>query len=127
MAVRGSSPNQMTIDFTPGLTERHVSLLDCIRQTVYTHRNPLKTIAADMDMSQSDLSRKLAGNPDDPRRLSVEDFEKCIVATGDFTPIYYLIEKYLQDETARQKRAVAALAKAMPDILALLKQATAEV
>lgn len=115
--------NQLTLDFQPGLTERHASLLACIRESVYTHRNPLKTIAADTDQSQSELSRKLSGNPDDPRRLSVEDFEKLLVATGDLTPIYYLIEKYLTDEGVKQKRAMAELAKLMPSLEALVKQA----
>jgi hypothetical protein len=118
-----ASANQLTLDFTPGLTERHASLLACIRETVYTHRNPLKTIAADMDQSQSDLSRKLAGNPDDPRRLSVDDFEKMLEATGDMTPIYYLVEKYLTREDIKQKRALAELAKLAPQFEALLKAA----
>lgn len=121
MSIKSSS--QLTIDFTPGLTERHESLLDCVRECAYTNRNPLKTIAADMDLSQSELSRKLANNPEDPRKMSVGDLEKFIVATGDTTPIYYLIERYLQDDSAKQKQAVSALVKAMPDILALLKQA----
>lgn len=119
-----NSPTQLTIDFTPGLTERHASLLDCIRQGAYSHRNPLKTIAADMDMSQSELSRKLSNNPDDPRKLSVGDLEKYIEATGDTTPIYWLIEKHLQDDSIKQKHAMAALTKALPDILALFKSAT---
>lgn len=117
------SPTQLTIDFTPGLTERHDSLLDCIRHGAYSHRNPLKTIAADMDMSQSELSRKLGNNPDDPRKLSVGDLEKYIQATGDTSPIYWLIEKYLQDETIKQKQAIAALTKVLPDLMALLKTA----
>jgi hypothetical protein len=115
--------NQLTLDFQPGLAERHASLLACIRESVYTHRNPLKTIAADTDQSQSELSRKLSGNPDDPRRLSVEDFEKLLVATGDLTPIYYLVEKYLTNEGVKQKRAMAELAKLMPSLEALVKQA----
>lgn len=117
------SATQLTIDFSPGLTERHDSLLDCVRHCAYSHRNPLKTIAADMDMSQSELSRKLADNPGDPRRLSVDDLEHFIEATGDTTPIYWLIEKYLQDEDAKKRRAIAALAKAMPDFVALMKAA----
>ncbi len=47
MTVR--SATQLTIDFTPGLTERHGSLLECVRERAYAHRNPLKTIASDMD------------------------------------------------------------------------------
>lgn len=118
-----NSATQLTIDFTPGLTERHTNLLDCVRQGAYSHRNPLKTIAADMDMSQSELSRKLANNPDDTRRFSVGDLEMYIQATGDTTPIYWLIEKYLQDDSVKQKQAMAALTKALPDLLALFKVA----
>ena len=114
----------MTLDFQPGLTERFASVLDAMRQGAYTHRNPLKTIAADMDMSQSELSRKLSGNPDDPRRMSVDDLEKYLTATGDMTPIYYLAEKFLADHEATQRRAMGELAKQIPDILALLKAAT---
>jgi len=115
---------QMTLDFQPGLAERFTGVLDCIRQGAYTHRNPLKTIAADMDMSQSDLSRKLSGNPEDPRRMSVDDLEKYLVATGDMTPIYFLVEKYLADHEAAQRRAAGELARQLPDILALIKAAT---
>ena len=112
----------MMLDFEPGLTDRHASLLDCLRETAYTHANPMKTIAADMDCSLSELSRKLSGNVDDPRRFTVEDLEKFIEATGDVTPIYYLIEKYLADEETKQRRAFSELSKQLPAVLALIKQ-----
>lgn len=120
--MRQVSATQLTLDFEGGLGERFPSLLDCIRQGAYTHRNPLKTLAADMDMSQSELSRKLSGNPDDPRRFSVEDLEKYLEKSGDMTPIYYLIEKFLQNEDSKQRRAYAQLSKQIPEILALIKQ-----
>lgn len=113
--------SQLTLDFEPGLAERHDSLLSCVRQVAYTHRNPLKTLAADMDMSQSDLSRKLAGNPDDPRRLSVDDLEKFIHATGDVTPVLYLAAKYLADTEDKKRAAQQQLASMLPDLLALMK------
>lgn len=119
------SGTQLTIDFTPGLTERHDTLLACVRECAYTHRNPLKTIAADMDMSASELSRKLAGNAGDPRHMTVEDLERFIEATGDTTPVQWLIEKYMQDGGQRQKQAIAALARLAPIIEALTKQAVA--
>lgn len=115
------STNQLTLDFDPGLADRHESLLSCIRQCAYTHRSPLKTIASDMDQSQSELSRKLSGNPEDPRRFTVDDLEKFIKATGDVTPVLYLVEKYLADEEAKQRAANQQLAKMLPDILALIK------
>lgn len=122
--VVSGSAHQMTLDFTPGLAERHSSLLSCVRETVYSQRNPLKTIAADMDMSQSELSRKLSENPDDPRRFTVDDLESFIKATGDVTPIYYLIERFLEDEAVKQQRAMSELLKIAPQLAALIKQAS---
>lgn len=119
-----SSSHQMSIDFEPGLAERHQSALDCVRECAYTHKHPLKTLAADMDMSQSELSRKLAHNPDDPRRFTLDDLEKFLTATGDMTPIYYLVEKFLEDYDLRQRRALAELVKLAPQLAALIKQAT---
>lgn len=118
------STNQLTLDFEPGLAERHETLLACVRQCAYTNKNPLKTIAADMDQSQSDLSRKLAGNPDDPRRFSVEDLERFIRATGDTTPILYLVEKFMADNETKQRAAHEQLARMLPDVLALIKTVT---
>ena len=123
MAIVAQS--QLTLDFEPGLAERHDSLLACVRQCAYTSRNPLKTIAADMDMSQSELSRKLSGNPDDPRRFSVDDLETFVTKTKDITPILYLVEKYLADEETKQRAANQQLAKMLPEVLALIKTVTA--
>jgi hypothetical protein len=119
------SGSQMTLDFEPGLADRHDSLLSCIRQCAYTNRNPLKTIAADMDMSQSELSRKLSGNPDDTRRFSVDDLEAYISQCHDVTPVLYLVEKYLADEEAKRNAANQRLAQMLPDVLALIKTVSA--
>jgi len=119
------STTQLSLDFTPGLTERHASVLECVRACVYSNAKPLKTIAMDMDMSQSDLSRKLANNPDDPRRFTVGDLEGYVQVTGDTTPILYLAQKYCADNEMKQREALAALANMAPQIQALLKAAGA--
>ena len=116
--------NRITIEFQPGLSERHPKALDCVRECAYTHKSQLKTLAADMDLSQSDLSRKLAHNPDDPRRFTLDDLERFLDATGDMRPIYYLIEKYLTDQEERQRRALAELIQLAPQLAALIRQAT---
>lgn len=82
----------------------------------------MKAIAADMDMSSSDLGRRLSPSEGDPRRLSVDDLVRLIDATGDLSPIYWLIEKFAIDDEARQRRAQAELAKQLPGLIALLKQ-----
>jgi hypothetical protein len=114
---------QFTLNFEPGLTERHGTLLDCVRERAYSFRNPLKTLAADMDLSESDLSRRLRNDPNDKRSFSICDLERFIVATGDVTPIHYLIEKYLQDPTHKRARALDQLVGLMPTLEALVKAA----
>jgi hypothetical protein len=114
---------QMTLDFLPGLAERYSNALECVKTCVYSSAKPLKTIAADMDMSQSDLSRKLANNPEDPRRFSLVDLETYITATGDTTPILYLAQKFCVGSDEKQRVALSALASLAPQLQALLKAA----
>ena len=115
-------PVQHTLNFEPGLSERWESLKSCVRERVYAHTKPRKTSAADMDLSQSELSRKLADNPGDPRNLTCDDLEAYISKSGDHTPIFYLIEKYAVNPDVRRAFAAAELAKALPGILSLAKQ-----
>jgi len=56
----------------------------------------------------------------------LDDLEHYIKAHGDTTPIYYLVEKYLENDSLRKQRALAELLKCAPQFLALMKQATAE-
>lgn len=121
MNPQHSTSHQLQLDFTPGLTERHESVLDCVRASVYTQAKPLKTIAMDMDMSPSDLSRKLSSNPDDPRRFTVHDLERYVESTGDTTPILYLAQKYCISSEVKQREAIAALAALAPQLSALLR------
>lgn len=114
-------PVQHTLNFEPGLSERWRSLKACVRERVYAHIKPLKTIAAEMDLSESELSRKLSDNPNDQRNLSVDDLEAYIARTGDTTPIHYLIEKYEVNPEAKRAYAAAELARALPQLMALAK------
>lgn len=113
---------QLSLNFEPGLSERHSTLKGCVRERVYAHLKPLKAIAADMDLSETELTRKLADNPNDTRNLNCDDLEAYIAKTGDVTPIYYLIEKYAVSNETKKAFAAAELAKALPGILALAKQ-----
>lgn len=121
-----AATSQLMLDFQPGLAERYPTALDCVRTCVYASIKPLKSIAADMDMSQSDLSRKLSANPDDPRRFSLTDLETYIAATGDTTPILYLAQKYCVEDDQKQRAALSALASLAPQLAALLKAAGVE-
>lgn len=104
------------------MSERHKSLKACVRERVYANVRPLKAIAADMDLSESDLTRKLSENPADPRKFSICDLENYITATGDHAPIYYLLEKFEVSADAKQAYAASEFAKMLPQMLALAKQ-----
>jgi hypothetical protein len=113
---------QLKLDFEPGITERHKTLLSCIREAAYKSDKPLKAIAADMDVSESDLSRKLSGNPDDPRRLTVDDLVRFIEVTGDVTPVNWLIEQFHLDDSEKVNRAAKEFMRQLPAMVAMAKQ-----
>lgn len=117
------STSRVQLEIPDGLAERYSTALEVVRAGAYSNRKPLKTIAADMDVSPSDLSRKLANNPDDPRRFTLLDLESYVTSTGDIQPVFYLVQKFCTDPQAKQRDALAALAKLAPQIQALLKQA----
>lgn len=114
---------QLQLDFQPGLTEQYPTLLDAVRAQVYGCGKPLKSIASDLDLSQSDLSRKLSGNPDDPRRFSVEDLERLFPATDSVLVIHWLIERFLESADSRRDRAITEIQRQLPQFMALLKAA----
>ena len=113
--------NQLSLDFDVSLVGRHKTCLDCVRQVIYANRMPLKTIAADMDLSESELSRKLSQNPNDTRHFNLADLENYIATSGDTTPILYLAGKYLADPQVLKQAAIQKLLKELPDMMAMLK------
>jgi hypothetical protein len=89
------STQQLTLNFEAGYSETYPSCREFVQARVHQQGRPQKAIAADMDYSPSDLSRKLAQGPDDSRRFTLDDLERFIEVTGDVTPVYFLIEKFL--------------------------------
>lgn len=113
---------QLSLDFEAGLTEKHSTLLEACAHVAQVAPVSMKVIAAELDCSPSDLTRKLASMPGDKRNLSVNDLVLLIQATGDMTPIYWLIEKFHLDDDQRSARAAKELAKVLPAMLALARQ-----
>lgn len=120
--------NQIEIDFEAGLTKLYPEIMGVIRAAAYGCSKPLKTVAADMDLSQSELSRKLADNPNDPRNLNADELPGFIEATGDKGKdvIYWLIERFLEDPKLRKDRAKEMLLEMAPMFMALMKEAMPE-
>ena len=120
--------SQLTLDFEPGIVERFPTAMDCLRSSVYAGAKPMKTIAADMDMGASTLSRKLSQDHDDPRRFSLDDLERYISATGDTTVVEYLAAKHLQSDDHRRLQTLNAATRLLGELgplLAALKGAAA--
>lgn len=112
---------QFTLDFQAGLTERFPRWEDTLVHSVYSSRLGLNGVAAKLDQSPSDLCKRLAG--EETRPLRGKDVLGILEATGDFTPIYWLLEKFLKDPEARKQEAMARLPGLMAVLEATLAQA----
>lgn len=122
--MTSASDQQLTLSFEPSLPEKYPTLRDFIAYRVQVQHKPAKSIAADMDMSPSMLSRKLVPSDGDTQRFNVDDLERYIRETHDTTPIEYLASKYLQSDESRKARALARvenLATELSNALAAIK------
>ena len=81
--------SQLTLDFDKGISQAFGSCREFIQMRAHNVGMPMKVIAADMDYSPSDLSRKLAQSPSDSRRFTLDDLEKYVEVTNDKKPILY--------------------------------------
>lgn len=124
-----SAPDaQLTLNFEPALPERFRTLRDFIAHRVQVQAKPAKTIASDMDMSPSTLSRKLSPGDGDTQRFNVDDLEHYINVTGDTAAIEYLAAKFLCSDESRKVRALArveSLSAELSGLVASLKGAVA--
>lgn len=114
---------QVEINFEAGLTEQFPNFRDVVKASVYGCGRPFKQVAADLDMTSSELSRKLGDNPNDPVHFPLHLLPQLLLATGDKRPVYWLVETFLEDEETRRARAVAQIGDMLPQLQALLKAA----
>lgn len=115
--------SQQRLDFTPPLTAQFPRLRDVLVAVVYGSRAGLHGVAADLDVSPSELSRMLNRDQDDPRKLDVDDFVRIVESTGDQRPLQWLAEKFTRDPERVRADATAQLAAMLPMIGALIEQA----
>jgi hypothetical protein len=123
---------QLSLDFEPGLTARFRSLEDVCLHVVITSRPGNEGVAAHLDMSPSELTRRLnahtlakEGDPSN-RPLRICDLLGIIEKTENPMPIHWLVEKFLGDPNVRRDAAVQQLAMLGPLIAALAADAGVE-
>jgi hypothetical protein len=110
---------QLTLSFEQGISERHTSLRACCAAGIY--QRGLGNVAIDLNKAPGNLSVELSD--DASRHFSVDSLEAYIGKTGDTTPIYYLIDKFLNDKGQKQNAAMAQLAPILSQLAPLMRQA----
>lgn len=113
------SPDQLTLDFTPGLSDRYRNLRECVAAGIY--QRGLSSVAIDLNESPGNLGNQLSD--DSQRKFGIDDLETYLEKRKDFTPIYYLIDKFLADKSHKKDEALAQIAPALQHLVPLLKQA----
>jgi hypothetical protein len=113
---------QLTLSLEPGLLQRYKTLRDCLHHSCLNDPRGLKAIAADCDLSASELSRRLNPSPGDPRSLDVDVFVDIMASTDDYMPLRWLIARFLPDDTQRQAVAVQKLERLMSEVASVLHE-----
>lgn len=112
---------QVMLDFEPGISERFPRWEDTLNHAVYSSRIGLNGVAARIDQSPSDLSKRLSG--EEQRPLRAKDVIGIIEATGDMAPIFWLVDRFLKDPDVAKREALARLPAVMAALERILEQA----
>jgi hypothetical protein len=111
--VDNKNSRQISFSFEAGLLERFPNFMDCVRASVYGCGRAAKAVAADLDMSLSEFSRKLADNPNDNVNFPMALLPALVAATGDMSPVHWLTEKLCETPESRKERLMADLQQQM--------------
>jgi len=113
----------LSLHFDPDLADQHRSLKECLAARIYAQRGGVAAVAGKLDLSPSHLSEVLGGGGERNRKLDVDELERYMATYRDFTPILYLVAKFMPDASTAQAQALEQLAKfteAFPQIVAQL-------
>lgn len=124
--MRVIATNQLTLELQPSLLQRYSTLRQCVWHTALNYSRGLKALAADLDLSESELTRSLNPSENDPRRCDVNLMDRIVEITGDTTPVQWQMAKHLRDKEAKRAAALDQLADLVPHIGQLLADAGVE-
>lgn len=117
-----TAARQIAMEFIPGLLEQFPDFMDCVRASVHNCGRPFKAVAADIDMSVSELSRRLAPRGLDDKKdieLPLRLLPSLVKATGDTRPVQWLALAFLADPSTQVDRALRDLAALAPVFMQL--------
>ncbi len=114
---------QLSLTFEPGLAQRSRCLRDHVAGRVY--QRGLVRVAGELDLSPSKLTEKLAGcdSGGKVRGMTLDEIEAYIERTGDVSPVYYLVDKFLRDPALAQQEALARIGDLIREFPALAQAA----
>lgn len=118
---------QLTLSLEPGLLQRYPSLRASLQHSVLNDPRGLKAVAADCDLSVSELSRRLNPSPDDPRSLDIDLFVEILTSTNDYSPLRWLIARFMPNDSMRRAVALQKLERMLPEIASVLREAKHEI
>ncbi len=118
-SVITGSQRQMTLEFDETLLTAHRNLRDCVAAGIC--KRGLKRVAADLDTAPGNLSASLSD--ESTRKFGVDELERYIKEYGDKTPIYYLVAKYLGDESAARDQALGQVSELLQNLPSMLAAA----
>lgn len=121
--MRVVAANQLTLELQPGLLQRYTTLRQCVYHTALNYSRGIKALAADLDLSESELTRRLNPSEADPRSCDVNLMVAVIEKTNDLMPLQWMMARFLRDEDTRRAAAIEQLAQVAPLILTLLADA----
>lgn len=110
---------QLTLSFEPGLVERFSSLRECVATGVY--QRGLSNVAPSLNKAPGNLSVELSEDP--IRKFGIDSLEEYIEKFDDLTPVYYLVEKFIDRKEAQHDAALAQLAPLLAQLAPLMKKA----
>lgn len=114
---------QMTLELHVGILNRYRTLRDCVHHVAMDYPGGMKHLAAECDLSESELSRRLNPSDGDKRSCDVNLTVRIMEITGDLRPLHWLVSKFIPTESDRRQAAVDTLAQMMPRIAELLAAA----
>lgn len=123
--MRVVAASQLTLELQGDVRQRFATLRECLHWTVLNDPRGLKAVAADCDLSVSELSRRLHPSDGDPRSCDVNLLVAIMRSTRDLAPLHWLMAEFLQDTDTKRRAAVDQLSTLMPQIAALLAEAGA--
>lgn len=114
---------QLELDFEPGLTAKYPRLIDLVATVIHTSPKGQANIAKELDIQPSSLNKMLNHGDDLPRYFPLDKLPDLIAITDDRRPVYWLIERFLEDPETRQRRAIDELSALLPQVKQLLDRA----